>query len=65
MLRQLNDSFDIPRPVTVGSLIKALRNFDLDMPIILGAEGVFQGPPDNIYIQEIRSGEIAAVLWSD
>ena len=64
MLGKLDDYVDIKGPVTVGQLIEVLKQFDPDMPIEIGAEGVFQGPPTGIDVQIVRSGEIAAVLWA-
>ena len=64
MLGKLDDSIEIIGPVTVRRLIEILEQFDQDMLLELGAEGVFQGPPTGIDVQIVRSGEIAAVIWA-
>ena len=64
MLGKLDDSIEIIGPVTVRRLIEILEQFDQDMLLELGAEGVFQGPLTGIDVQIVRSGEIAAVLWA-
>ena len=64
MLGKLDDYVDIKEPVTVGQLIEVLKQFDPDMPIEIGAEGVFQGWPTSVHVQTTHYSNAAAVLWA-
>lgn len=53
--------------VTVEELIVALKKFNPRMPIIIGAEGVFQGKPNHIEVRSYprKGGSPTVVLWAD
>lgn len=48
--------------MTVQELVEELKSFDQSMPVIIGVDGIFQGPPEEIIVQDTDDGK-AVIMW--
>jgi hypothetical protein len=56
---------NFPKGVKVGDVIAALKKYDPELPLIIGAEGVFQDSPELIEVRESKYLDAKSlVLWS-